>query len=137
MSSVRAELPPGLGSRISGTADWALTLFDRAGQSQWTLESTLRGAEIDLPSPVGKIAADARSLKVERRPDAPGGGDTLSLALEGAGRVVTQRRLADGKLIPGRVLVLLGRATQQPSDASRAGVWVRGDLPSFPSTSIS
>ncbi|MCC6379739.1 MAG: TIGR02099 family protein [Burkholderiales bacterium] len=131
MQVVRAELPSGLGSRISGTADWALTLDDRAGQSQWTLESTLRGVEIDLPSPVGKIAADARSLRVERRPDAPGGGDTLSLALAGAGQVVAQRRLADGKLIPGRVLVLLGRATQQPGDAGRSGVWVRGDLPTF------
>lgn len=130
MQVVRSELPAALGSRISGTADWALTLEDRAGQSQWTLESSLRGVEIDLPSPVGKPAADARALRVERRPDVQG-GDTLTLALAGAGQVVTQRRLTEGKLVPARVLVLLGRATQQPADAARSGVWVRGDLPTF------
>lgn len=129
LASVRGELPAGLGSRVSGSADWSLTMEDRSGQAQWTLESTLRGVEIDLPSPVGKTAAEARALRVERRPDAQGGGDTLTFKLAGVGQVEAQRARSDGTLATRRLLVLLGRAPPQPADATRTGVWVRGDLP--------
>ncbi|HQU47594.1 MAG TPA: YhdP family protein [Casimicrobiaceae bacterium] len=131
MLALRDELPAGIGGRLSGMADWTLALDDRGGAPQWTLESTLRGVEIDLPAPVGKTAGEAAALRVERRPDAQGGGDTLRFELARAGQVVVKRQLAAGRLAPERVLVLLGRATQQSADAGRKGVWVRGDLPTL------
>lgn len=131
ISAVRGELPAGFGARLSGTADWTFALEDRAGQPQWKLDSTLRGVEIDLPSPVGKTAAAPAALRVERIPDAQGGGDTLRAELAGAGQVVVKRRLAGGKLATERVMVLLGRAALQPGDAGRTGVWVRGDVPAL------
>jgi len=129
MLALRDELPAGLAGRISGSADWTFAMDDRGGRPQWTLDSTLRGVEIDLPAPVGKAAADAAALRVERRPDAQGGGDTLQLELARFGRVVLQRQMSGGKLAPKVVLVLLGQAMPQPADAGRTGVWVRGDMP--------
>lgn len=129
--AVRGQLPAGLGTRLSGMADWTFALEDRTGKPQWTLESTLRGVEIDLPSPVGKTAGEARALRVERTPDARGAGDTLRVELASAGQVVVKRQLTGGKLAAERVMVLLGRAALQSGDAGRTGVWVRGDLPTL------
>ncbi len=129
--ALRNDLPDALADRISGTTDWTLALDTRPSGTQWTLESTLRGATIDLPAPAGKAAPDALALRIERKPDARGAADAIAIDLQHVGRVLVGRRLGGPAPVAERVLVLVGRAATQPADNDRAGVWIRGDLPSL------
>src|SRR5205085_4895291 len=54
--------------RVSGTTDWQLAMQVANDVTTWTLDSTLRGAAIDLPLPIAKAAADAVPLRIQRKP---------------------------------------------------------------------
>jgi uncharacterized protein (TIGR02099 family) len=126
--ALRNDLPDAFSDRVSGTTDWSLALESHASGTRWTVESSLRGATIDLPAPAGKVAADSVPLRIERRPDARGATDAITIDAARVGRVLVQRRLAGATPVVDRVLVLVGRAASQPADNDRAGVWIRGDL---------
>ena len=129
--AARNDLPDLVADRITGTTDWTLVMESRSGRTQWTVDSTMRGAAIDLPAPVGKTAGEIAPLHVERRPDARGQGDALTVEIARVGRVLVQRQLASDTATVERVLVLLGRAAAQPAENDRPGMWVRGDLASL------
>jgi uncharacterized protein YhdP len=59
-------------SRLSGATDWQLAMQVANDATTWTLDSSLRGAAIDLPLPIAKAAADAVPLKIQRKPIDPG-----------------------------------------------------------------
>src|ERR1700687_3728267 len=53
-------------NRVSGTTDWQLAMQVANDATTWTIDSTLRGAAIDLPPPMAKAAGDAVGPKVPR-----------------------------------------------------------------------
>ena len=68
LGQLRAEYPQHpLLTRLSGSTDWQVAINVQKDLAAWTLESTLKGAAIDLPVPGAKAAADAVPLKLERR----------------------------------------------------------------------
>jgi len=118
--------------RMSGNAPWQLSAITRPEFATWMLESDLRGVAVDLPAPLGKTAAMAAPLKIERRavagkPDE----DTLSVDYAGPLRLVAHRRLAGGVPTVDRALLLLGDAVARGGAAERPGIWVRGQLAAF------
>mgnify|MGYP001179611315 CR=1 FL=1 len=125
--ALRNDLPDALSDRVSGTTDWSLALESRPAGTHWTLESSLRGATIDLPAPAGKVAADSVPLRIERKPDARGATEAITIDVARVGRVLVQRQLAGAAPVVDRMLVLVGRAATQPADNDRPGVWIRGD----------
>ena len=131
LAALRNDLPDLVADRVSGTTDWTLLLEAKSGRTQWTVDSSLRGASIDLPAPVGKTAADATPLRIERRPDARGTSDTLGIDIARVGRVLVARQIASDAATVERVLVLLGKAAGAPAANDRAGIWVHGDLASL------
>jgi uncharacterized protein YhdP len=55
-------------SRVSGNLDWALNVNVLAtGALAWVFESSLKGAAIDLPPPIGKTASEEIALRIEGR----------------------------------------------------------------------
>ena len=131
LAAARSDLPELVADRITGSTDWALVLEAKSGRTQWTIDSSLRGAAIDLPAPVGKVAGDATPMKIERRPDTRGTSDTLDVEIARVGRVLVARHIANETATVERVLVLLGKAAGAPASNDRAGIWVHGDLASF------
>lgn len=123
------ELQLPLLQRISGNAQWALQSSTRANVTTWSIESSLRGATIDLPAPMGKVAADAAPMRIERRP-VPGRTDVDLLTVDYRGdlRVLMQRSLRADAAVVDRALVLLGGAVARGGTADRPGIWVRGQV---------
>ena len=129
--AARNDLPDLVADRVTGTTDWTLALEARSGRTHWTVDSTMRGAAIDLPAPVGKSGGEIAPLRIERRPDPRGQSDALTIDIARVGRVLVHRQFAGDVATVDRVLVLLGRAATQPAENDRPGAWVRGDLASF------
>jgi hypothetical protein len=94
----------------------------------WTLDSTLRGAAIDLPPPMAKPVNDAVPLKIQRKVTDPG-HDSLSIRYGALGHLNLQRRLTPAGAVTERALLALG-ATE--GDADRRGLWLRSGLPGDP-----
>ncbi len=129
MAALERELSMPLMHRVSGTTDWTLQSSSVGNATTWSIESSLRGAAIELPSPVGKLAADVATLRIERRP-VPGksDADTLTVDYGGDMRVLMQRSLRADTTVVDRALVLLGSAVARGGTADRAGIWVRGQI---------
>lgn len=125
LGALRGEYPsqPFL-SRVSGVTDWQLLMQVASDVSTWTLESTLRGAAIDLPVPMAKAAADAAPLRIQRQAiDA--GHDALSIRYGSLGNLNLQRRLTPTGPATERALLALGGGNDS---AERPGLWVRGQI---------
>ncbi len=118
--------------RLSGSVDWTIAVNVRPGVSAWVLESPMKGAVVELPAPLGKVAGDPVPLRIERRGEtAPEGEDHLDITYGRVAQVAVHRKLATSGVTVDRVLLSLGRAAGRP-DAARAerpGVWVRAELP--------
>ncbi len=128
---LRNELKSPLLDHASGTTDWRLAVVARPGFASWVLESPLRGAAIDLPSPLGKAADVAVPLRIERRALAgTTARDEIRVDYGNVARVVAQRRLLESGPVADRALVLLGRALERGGEPERPGIAVRGDLAS-------
>jgi uncharacterized protein (TIGR02099 family) len=108
--------------RVSGTTDWQLAIDASGEASTGVIESSLRGAKIDLPPPLAKAAGDTVPLRVERRVAEPG-RDTIVVRYGKAGQLTLQRRLAAGAASVERALLMLGDGGGQPD---RPGLWIRG-----------
>jgi len=119
---------------LSGTTDWTFAANVRPGTSTWVLESTMKGAIVDLPAPLGKGASDATPLRIELRdePTEPG-ADIIMATYGGVAQIAMHRKAGrDGATID-RALLSLGRLVGRP-DAARAdrpGLWVRAELPAL------
>ena len=111
-------------SRVSGTTEWQLAMQVANDASTWTLDSTLRGAAVDLPLPIAKAAADAVPLKIQRQATDPG-HDALAIRYGTLGRLSLQRRLTPAGAVTERALLALGTTD---GNADRPGLWVRGEL---------
>jgi len=123
-------------SRVSGNLDWALNVNVLAtGALAWVFESSLKGAAIDLPPPIGKTASEEIALRIEGRDETSPPGTDFILASYGhvAQFAAHRSQLPGGGAKVDRGLLTLGRATEG-TDASRperAGLWIRGDVPSL------
>ena len=133
LASLRREYASPLAARLTGLTDWSVVADVRPERSAFVLESTLKGAVIDLPAPLGKIAADAVPLRIELREDSARPDEDLVDAAYGrALHVVAHRKQQGSDMRVDRVLVALGAAARAEAPrAERPGVWVRGDLPAL------
>ena len=132
LASLRREVATPFASRVSGTTDWGVIVSVRPDSSTWVFESTLKGAVIDLPAPLGKTAADSLPLKVELRDDvAHPDEDLVELSYGRTMQVALHRKQRGREMRVDRALVMLGRAaaTSETLRADRPGIWIRGELP--------
>jgi uncharacterized protein (TIGR02099 family) len=125
LSALRSEYASQpLLDRVSGTTDWQLAMQVANDVAAWTIDSTLRGAAVDLPLPMAKAAADAMPLKIQRRlTDAS--HEALAIRYGSVGRLSLLRRLTATGAVTERALLALGTTE---GEADRPGLWVRGEL---------
>jgi uncharacterized protein (TIGR02099 family) len=124
LALLHAEYPKmALAQRVSGTTDWQVAIDSSGDASIGVIETSLRGATIDLPPPVGKTATEAVPLRVERRIAAERGRDTIKARYGKAGEITLQRRIAGQTTTIDRALLVLGEGGGEPD---RPGMWIRG-----------
>ncbi len=122
---VRRLLPEAIGRALQGSTDWRATLQYRRQLGDMVIESSLAGLAIDLPAPVGKTAAGALPLRVERVSGEQ--RERLSLSLGTVVGVQVLRGIGQGAAVPPRISLALGRGSAPVPQ--RAGVSVSGSLP--------
>jgi uncharacterized protein (TIGR02099 family) len=127
---VRAQYDVPLFDRVSGRTDWRLALDAHDGQVDWTVESSLQGASVDLPSPIGKRAAETVPLRIERR-DTASGDDRVVIDYGRIARVLLQRKAGTQGRTIDRALVLVGNAIGEAPESVQPGVWIRADVPAL------
>ncbi len=128
LAQLRVEFPKAaLAKRMSGTTDWQLAIDAGGEVSTGTLETSLRGASIDLPAPLGKAAGDPVPLRLERR-STERGRDTIAVRYGRVGQLTLQRRIAGTTTTVDRGLLVLGDGGGEPD---RAGLWIRGRVDSL------
>jgi uncharacterized protein (TIGR02099 family) len=131
LAALRDQLPSAYAERVSGATDWHANLLVRPKFASWTIESSLRGAAIDLPKPLGKLASEAVPLKIDRRAMANDASrDAFVIDYGSALRIVAHRKLAGQTADVDRALVLLGKAIAKGGEPERDGVALRGDIAS-------
>ncbi|HWZ71894.1 MAG TPA: YhdP family protein [Casimicrobiaceae bacterium] len=111
-------------NRVSGTTDWQLAMQVANEATTWTLDSTLRGAAVDLPRPMAKAAADAVPFRIQRQVTDPD-HDALAIRYGALGRLSLHRRLTPAGAVTEDALLALGTTG---GDADRRGLWVRGEV---------
>jgi len=119
--------------RVSGRIDWSINVNVLApGTLGWVFESTMKGAVVDLPAPLGKSAGEEMPLRIEGRDEvSPPGTDLIIASYGSVAQFVAHRKQDGANAVIDRALLSLGRATERP-DAARAerpGLWIRGELP--------
>jgi uncharacterized protein (TIGR02099 family) len=134
LASLRREYPVPYSDRASGTLDWSIGMNARPDARSWVLESSLKGAAVDLPPPLGKSVAETVPLKIERRQNpAQPGEDTIVATYGKDVAVALHRKLGPKAADVDRALVSLGRAAERPDAmrAERAGLWLRAEMQSL------
>ena len=124
---VRKDYDAPLLDRVSGTTDWRLALEARERSIGWVLESSLQGAAVDLPAPIGKRASEAMALRVERRELGPR-EDRIAIDYGRIAKVVLRRQTAAGTPTIDRALVLVGKAIADNAEPEQPGAWIRADV---------
>jgi uncharacterized protein (TIGR02099 family) len=121
----RYNLP--LAAQASGKTDWQLALEIDEGKTEWLLDSSLRGAVIDLPAPFSKTAASELPLRVAKGTN--DGGEEFFRA--SYGKVAQIELLRKAATRPGekppldRAAVAFGEG---PAEADKPGLWLSGKL---------
>src|SRR5215471_427722 len=110
--------------RVSGTTPWQAAITSRPELTTWMLESSLKGAVIDLPAPMNKDAAETVPLQIARKAN-ESGRDSITVRYGSIWRLILDRRLGSGEASVERALLALGGAQGEPD---RPGLWVRGNL---------
>jgi uncharacterized protein (TIGR02099 family) len=124
LAALRKRYSMGLARQLSGRTDWLLNLNLRHNNDlQWTLESSLKGAVLDLPAPFAKAANENVALKVvkvtnDRQPD-------LLVANYGRLAQLQVRRSGGPKTSIDRVALSFNDARVEPD---RPGLWLSGRL---------
>ncbi len=132
LSSLRREFATPIAARLSGLTDWSALADLRTDVSTFVLESSLKGAVVDLPVPLGKAAADSIPFRIEMREEsATPDEDVVQASYGRAIQIVAHRRQHGSDMSVDRALVSLGSATgsTEALHPERPGVWVRGDVP--------
>ena len=125
---VRKEYDAPLLDRVSGSTDWRLSLDAQERKLAWTVESTLQGAKIDLPAPIGKPASEAVALRVARR-EINAREDRIDVDYGRIARAVLHRQsAAAGQPSIDRALVLVGKIAASPAEPDQPGLWIRADV---------
>ena len=128
LGQLRVEFPKAaMAKRVSGTTDWQLAIDASGEASTGTLESSLRGASIDLPPPLAKLASDTVPLRLERR-IAERGRDTVAVRYGRVGQLTLHRRITPTATSVERGLLVLGDGGGEPE---RPGFWIRGRIDSL------
>ena len=123
LESLRSEFPAVLiAQRLSGTTDWQLSIDANGEASTGVIETSLRGATIDLPPPLAKAPAESVPLRVERRV-AERGRDTIVVRYGKVGQLTLQRRLSGLAASVDRALLVFGDGGGEPD---RPGLSIRG-----------
>jgi len=132
LATVASELDLPMRNRISGVTDWQLAAQSRATLSSFVIESSLKGANLEFPAPIGKLPAEATPIRIERR-ESTGKGleDTLTIDYRGNLRLIAHRDLTKGAGSVDRAFLLLGGAMARGGAADRPGLWVRGNIADF------
>ena len=131
LANARADADVPLADRVTGTTDWTLKINARPDAATWVLESSLKGATIDLPAPLGKSAEQTMALRVERREGAAPRRDEIVAIDYGVVARLQLRAPAASNAKFDRALLTLGKAAEKPGDAERSGLWVRAELPAL------
>ncbi|HEY3177834.1 MAG TPA: YhdP family protein [Casimicrobiaceae bacterium] len=130
LAQLRTQVDSPLVDRLSGDTDYQVTVNVRPQGATWTVESSLKGAAIDLPAPLGKTADQVVALRVERRDAAlPRKDELLAIDYGTIGRLLLRRPTRDAPFDRG--LLLLGKVSAQGGEPERAGFWLRADLPAL------
>jgi uncharacterized protein (TIGR02099 family) len=130
IASVRQAFDLPLIDRVSGSTDWQLSVDGRGESIGWVVESSLKGATVDLPAPLGKAADEPMPLRIGRRELRGGREDALTFDYGRLARVLVHRQLA-GVPAVDRALVLVGKAVDRAAEADRTGLWIRADMPTL------
>jgi uncharacterized protein (TIGR02099 family) len=134
LAALRREYPNGYLDRVSGTVDWAIIADVHPGASAWVFESTMKGAAVDLPAPIGKTVSDAMPLRIERRDDPlHAGTDFVTASYGRVAQFAAHRKRGTTGAVIDRALLSLGRAIERPDagGAERPGLWIRAELPTL------
>jgi uncharacterized protein (TIGR02099 family) len=126
---VRKDYDGPLLDRVSGTTDWRLALDAHERTIGWVVESTLQGAAVDLPAPIGKRASESVALRVERRELGPR-EDRIAVDYGRIAKVVLHRQVGAGTPAIDRALVLVGKAAAEAAEPEQPGTWIRADVAS-------
>jgi len=130
LAQLRSQVDSPLVDRLSGDTDYQVTVNVRQQTATWSVESSLKGAAIDLPAPLGKTAEQSVPVRVERREaTTPRKEELLAIDYGAAGRLLLRRPATDAPF--DRALLLLGKAVERTADSERIGLWVRADLPAL------
>jgi uncharacterized protein (TIGR02099 family) len=133
LATLRRAYPLPLVDRISGRTDWQFTADIRKDNATWAIDAPLKGTTIDLPVPLAKSADTTLPVHIERRavPGKPD-QDVLTLNALNTARLTIYRHLdPNGDAVVERALALVGKATEKPGDAERAGAWIRAVVPAI------
>lgn len=131
VDAVRSAFDVPLLDRVKGVTDWQLTLDARDRNVAWTLESSLRGAAVELPFPIGKKAADPVPLRIERRGSTVASEDRIVVDYGNIAKILVHRQANGDAFAIDRALVLVGKSAQTASQPELPGVWIRADVPSI------
>jgi uncharacterized protein (TIGR02099 family) len=130
LAQLRSQVGSPLIDRISGDTDYQVTVNARQQIATWSVESSLKGAVIDLPAPLGKTAEQSVPMRIERREaSAPRKEELLAIDYGAIGRLLLRRPATDAPF--DRALLLLGKAVERTADSERSGFWIRADLPTL------
>jgi uncharacterized protein (TIGR02099 family) len=113
--------------RLSGAAAWQGTITGARGRPvTLVVQSQLTGVAADLPPPLGKTAAETRSLRVERvMTQGPPRTDTIKVSLDRAVDAAIQRRREGTGYVVDRGVISLNEPALLPD---REGLSVTGSL---------
>ena len=117
-------------SHMAGTTDWQLQLAASGNETTWTVQSSLVGATIDLPAPIGKSASDTVPFRIERRAPKPK-QDSISVEYGSIARVLLHRQASGTTSSVDRALILVGKTAGDTTEATQPGVWIRADVPAI------
>lgn len=114
-------------AHVSGNTDWRFTLDAFDGQWAWTIESSLAGAAVNLPAPIGKQAGETVPVRIDRRAiDAQ--EDRISVDYGRIARVLLHRHAHGATPVIDRALVLVGKSIGDTGEPAQSGIWIRADL---------
>ena len=121
--------------RVSGSIDWSLNVDVLSpGTLGWVFASSMKGAAIDLPAPLGKVAGEEMPLRIEGRDEtSPPGTDFIVASYGRVAQFAAHRKQEGAKATIDRALLSLGQAVGRPDAmrADRPGLWLRAELPAF------
>jgi uncharacterized protein (TIGR02099 family) len=129
VQQVRTLYDAPLLDRLYGNTDWQLTLDAHDGDVAWSVASSLAGATVDLPTPIGKPPETTVPLRVERRAVSQQ-QERIGVDYGSIAKVRVLRRTG-GRPAIERALVLVGDATNQAVEPQSPGVWIRANVDSI------